>query len=86
MQQLNQADAQVRAEDVKLASVKDLRDLMVRNGYYVPALKSKYCTLKTLLAVKRGVLFGLKYQDIMFREITHPPNKKVLLDKLTGYV
>ena len=86
MQQINQADAQVRAEDVKLASVKDLRDLMVRNGFYVPALKSKYCTLKTLLAVKRGVLFGLKYQDIMFREITHPPNKKVLLEKLIGYV
>jgi hypothetical protein len=34
-------NAQVRADEVKLASVKELRELMVRNGFYVPALKSK---------------------------------------------
>jgi hypothetical protein len=62
--------------------VKELRDLMVRNGYYVPSLKSKYCTQKQLLAVKRGVLFGLKYKDVMLKEITHPPSKQVLLAKL----
>ena len=60
--------------------------MMVRNGYYVPALKSKYCTLKTLLQVKEGKIFGIKYSDVVFREITHPPNVKVLLEKVTNYV
>ena len=71
-------NAQVRADEVRLASVKELRELMVRNGFYVPSLKSKYCSLKTLLSVKEGKIFGIKYSDVQFREITHPPNKKVL--------
>ena len=84
-QQIN-ANALVRADEVKLASVKELRELMVRNGYYVPTLKSKYCTLKTLLQVKEGRIFGIKYADVLLREVPHPPNKKVLLDKVTDYI
>jgi hypothetical protein len=52
----------------------------------VPALKSKYCTLKTLLQVKEGRIFGIKYSDVLFREVPQPPNKKVLLEKVNDYV
>ena len=60
--------------------------MMVRNDHYIPELKSKYCTMKTLLLVKEGKLFGMKHSGTRFKKIAQLPTKKVLLDKLINYV
>ena len=76
----------IKADAVRISSVKELWELMVRNDHYMPELKSKYCTMKTLLHVKEGKLFGMKHSAMKFKKIAQEPSKKVLLDKLTHYV
>jgi len=76
----------IKADAVRISSVKELWELMVRNDHYMPALKSKYCTMKTLLHVKEGKLFGMKHSAMKFKKIAQEPSKKVLLDKLIHYV
>jgi hypothetical protein len=76
----------IKADAVRISSVKELWELMIRNDHYMPALKSKYCTMKTLLHVKEGKLFGMKHSAMKFKKIAQEPSKKVLLDKLIHYV
>ena len=59
---------------------------MVRNDHYMPDFKSKYCTMKTLLMVREGKLFGMKHSAMQFKKIAQVPSKKVLLEKLNDYV
>ena len=83
---MNLNNSMIKADAVRISSVKELWELMVRNDHYMPELKSKYCTMKTLLHVKEGKLFGMKHSAMKFKKIAQEPSKKVLLDKLIHYV
>ena len=66
---MNLNNSFIKADAVRISSVKELWELMVRNDHYMPALKSKYCTMKTLLNVKEGKLFGMKHSAMKFKKI-----------------
>ena len=83
---MNLNNSMIKADSVRISSVKELWELMVRNDHYMPELNSKYCTMKTLLHVKEGKLFGMKHSAMKFKKIAQEPSKKVLLDKLIHYV
>ena len=75
---MNLNNSMINADAVRISSVKELWELMVRNDHYMPELKSKYCTMKTLLHVKEGKLFGMKHIAMKFKNIAQQPSKKVL--------
>ena len=60
---------------------KDLYELCVRNGYYMPAFKSGVCTEDYLLNVVKGGYWCLKYGDIHMLPCPRPPCKDILLKK-----
>ena len=66
---MNLNNSFIKADTVRISSVKELWELMVRNDHYMPELKSKYCTMKTLLHVKEGKLFGMKHSAMKFKKI-----------------
>lgn len=83
---INNNNQMINANEISIGSVKNLRELMVRNDWFLPHLRTRYCTHKTLLAVKSGAIFGLKTHEVTTKECPKPPSKRVLVDKLEAYV
>ena len=59
---------------------------MTRTGFYLPSIKCRYCTLKTLLKIREGQLWGLKQEHTVLRACTRPPSIRVLVEKLHFYL
>jgi hypothetical protein len=76
----------VAANDVKISSAAMLHELMLRGGYFLPALKCRFCTLKTLLKIREGEFWGLRQELVVTKICTRPPSIRVLVDKLHGYM
>ena len=63
-----------------------LHELMTRTGFYLPSIKCRYCTLKTLLKIREGQLWCLKQEHTVLRACTRPPSIRVLVEKLHSYL
>ena len=65
---------------------KDLYELALRNGYYLPAFKSGFCTEDYLINVVKGGYWCLKYADIHLLPCPRPPCKDILIEKYLAAV
>jgi len=72
----------VNANDVKINSTAMLHELMTRGGFFLPSIKCRYCTLKTLLKIRENEFWGLKQEHVLYRLCTRPPSIRILVDKL----
>lgn len=60
----------------------DLYDLAVRNGFYVPTLKSGCCTEDYLINVLTPKDWCLRYEEMRPRPCPRPPQKDILIEKV----
>ena len=63
-----------------------LHELMTRQDYLLPALKSRWITLQRLLDVRDGKIWCLKQSVTVTRVCTRPPCCRVLAEKLNDYL
>jgi len=71
----------VKAFAQKVKSKKDLYEALLRNGYYLPKLKSTMCSEHYLVNVMDGTYSCFKAEEIKVRICPRPPPKDVLLEK-----
>ena len=76
----------VALEDIKITGVAHLHELMTRNGHRLPHVKSRFVTLKHLLAVREGKIYGLRQKDVNYMICTRPPSARILCEKLHSYL
>lgn len=65
----------------KIKDKKDLYEAAVRNGFYLPSLKSSIVTEAYIINVIECSTFSLKMEDIRMKACPRPPNKEVLVAK-----
>jgi hypothetical protein len=71
------------------ALVKDKRayhELLVRSGFVLPDLESKFVSCDNLIAVHNKKIYGLRVEEVFYRQCVTPPSKQVLVDKLNYYL
>ena len=76
----------VALEDIKITGVAHLHELMTRNGHRLPDVKSRFVTLKHLLAIREGKIYGLRQKDVKYMICTRPPSARILCEKLHSYL
>ena len=76
----------VPVNEIKINSTAMLHELMTRAGFFLPSIKCRFCTLKTLLKIREGELWGLRQDQVTTRLCTRPPSIRVLVKKLHGYL
>lgn len=64
----------------------ELYEAAVRNGYYLPSIKSSMITEKYLIGIVNGAVWCPQYKDIRLNPCPRPPSKDVLLNKLRNYI
>lgn len=74
------------ANEVQISSVAMLHELMSRQDYMLPALKSRWTTLKKLLEVRDGKIWCPKQSQSVLRVCTRPPCCRVLSQKVDYYL
>ena len=85
-QQIQADPPMVAVNEVKISGSAMLHELMTRNGFYLPCLRSRYCTQKTLLKISEGEYWCLKQDMVLTRVCTRPPSVHVLIEKLHQYL
>ena len=65
-----------------VANRRDLYEACVRNGYYLPKIKSTMVTEEYMRNVISGKAFCPKFEDIKMLPCPRPPNIDVLIPKL----
>lgn len=65
-----------------IRSKAEFYEALLRNGHYLPALKSTMINEAYLIKVMEGSAFCLKVEEIRLRSCPHPPSKDILLTKL----
>jgi len=76
----------VNMMDALVKDKKAYHELLVRNGYVLPDIDSKFVSSDNLISIQAKKLYGLKVADVVFRQCVTPPCKQVLVDKLTLYL
>ena len=70
------------------AAIKDKRayyELLVRQGFYLPKLSSKFINQKVLLFIRDKQVFVPLQTQVVFRLCSTPPTKEVMVDKYIKY-
>jgi hypothetical protein len=62
-----------------ILSRKHLFELCIRNGFYLPQLKSSLCNYDYLCGVKEGKIFCPKSCDLRIRICFTPPTKQAII-------
>ena len=75
----------VNAEDASLRDKRAFYELLVRAGFFLPKLSSKFVNQKMLMLVRDGSVFVPKQAQVVFRVCCTPPQKQALIDKYTQY-
>ncbi len=65
-----------------VSNVRSFYNAMLRNGWYLPHLKSSLVNQDYLEKVKAGKVWCPKYSDIRLSPCPDPPPKSLLLDLL----
>ena len=76
----------VNMMDALVKDKKAYHELLVRNGYVLPDIDSKFVSSDNLISIQAKKLYGLKVNDVIYRQCVTPPSKQVLVDKLTIYL
>jgi hypothetical protein len=85
LQNLN-PDSNVNAADANLKNKQAFYELMIRDGYYLPKLNSKFMNQKMMQAIRDKKVFALLQKQVVFRICVSPPSKEHLLIKLHQYL
>ena len=67
--------------DLKISSKAHLREVLVRNGYYLPR-STTFCTLEYLAAVTEARVFVLSYEEVKKWPCARPPTKEILAKEI----
>ena len=76
----------MNATDANLKNKQAFYELMIRDGYYLPKLTSKFMNQKMMQAIRDKKVFALLQKQIVFRICISPPSKEHLLIKLHQYL
>ena len=76
----------VNVMDALVKDKKAYHELLVRSGFVLPDLESKYVSSDNLIAIHNKKIFGLRVEDVVYRQCVTPPSKQVLVDKLNHYL
>jgi len=80
-----QASQVVSPEDASLRDKRAYYELLVRAGFFLPKLSSKFVNQKMLMLVREGSVFVPKQAQVVFRVCCTPPQKQVMIDKYVRY-
>ena len=72
--------------DALVKDKKAYHELLVRSGFVLPELDSKFVSCDNLVSIQAKKIFGLRVEDVVYRQCITPPNKQVLVDKLNYYL
>ena len=72
--------------DALVKDKKAYHELLVRSGWVLPDLDSKFVSSENLISIQAKKIYGLKVADVVFRQCVTPPCKQVLVDKLNLYL
>jgi len=86
MQQSDKPDTGVNMMDALVKDKKAYHELLVRSGFVLPDIDSKFVSSDNLISIQAKKLYGLKVNDVCYRQCVTPPSKQVLVDKLTVYL
>ena len=75
----------VNPEDASLKDKRAYYELLVRAGFFLPKLSSKFINQKMLMLIRETKVFVPKQQQVVFRVCCTPPSKQVMVDKYVGY-
>lgn len=75
----------VNPEDASLRDKRAFYELLVRAGFFLPKLSSKFVNQKMLMLVREGSVFVPKQAQVVFRMCCTPPQKQALIDKYVQY-
>ena len=70
------------------AAIKDKRayyELLVRAGWFLPKLSSKFINQRTLLLIREKKIFTPMQEQVVFRICCTPPKKETMVDKYIDY-
>jgi hypothetical protein len=76
----------VNVMDALVKDKKAYHELLVRSGFVLPDLESKFISCDNLIAIHNKKIYGLKVEDVVYRQCVTPPSKQVLVDKLNFYL
>ena len=54
----------VAADDIKIMGISMLHELMTRTKWVLPDEKSRFITLKKLLLIREGKIYGLREEKV----------------------
>ena len=81
----NNLEPQVSLNDAAIKDKKAYYELLVRAGWYLPKLSSKFINQRSLLQIRDKKLFTPMQEQIVFRICSTPPKKEVMVDKYISY-
>jgi hypothetical protein len=61
---------------------RHLFEILVRNGYFLPTLRSSIINFDYLAGVRQGTITVPRYHELKFRACFQPPHKQLLIDEL----
>jgi hypothetical protein len=87
---MNQAQpllhADVPAAEASLRNKEAFYELMLREGYFLPKLSSKFVNQKVLQLIRDKKIFSVFQRQVVFRICVAPPAKQALLAKFHQYL
>ena len=75
----------VNPEEAALRDKRAYYELLVRAGFFMPKLSSKFINQKMLMSIRDGKVFVPKQAQVVFRVCCTPPSKQVMIDKYVAY-
>lgn len=75
----------VNPEDAALRDKRAYYELLVRAGFFLPKLSSKFINQKMLMLIREAKVFVPKQAQVVFRVCCTPPSKQTLIDKYLAY-
>jgi hypothetical protein len=85
-QQIITNQQEVAVEDVNLKNKKALYELMVRDGWFLAKLSSKFMNQKMMNLIRNKKIFAVFQRQVVYRICCSPPSKEALVKKYEDYV
>ena len=86
MQQSEKPNNGVNMMDALVKDKKAYHELLVRSGWVLPDIDSKFVSSENLINIQAKKIYGLKVADVVYGQCVTPPSKQVLVDKLHVYL
>ena len=68
--------------DTSVVSKRHLHEIAVRNGWFVPSVKSSFVTVDYLHQVRTGAVYCPKFEDIRLQPCPVRPQKELVIQEV----